>query len=690
MNLTGKIALFALMGVGVACGSGDGTSAQIACGAGTVLQGGQCVPITVTPPPLPLKGVSLTYAAVDYDLTKSLFVGNPLPVELGVTAVANAGAPAVIPMNLTVSLVEKPAANATDTDLANLATCMVGGQEINLRTDGSEQRFHPSFTIPTECAPQGTKTYNLMVSFDALEIDQSGVSKTVVLTEREKASPDNQACQSGEPLAPGCVQDLSVGPSPGLDLELHALSADSSVALLFTGTPDPNEENSPSLTVHTGLNVFGRDGYTHEAPADDTLPGAVDVVYSIAPASGSESSNWQPLMVGAPGAHAAKATYTQIPSGTEFVATHDLYIEGQAATNLTTTWTGIANLNVRACVSTAAFKEAGNLGGTPLNGIADPGDNTGNNCQIIPVTLVQSPTSGAGASTLSFERSWTKSAGNSKFALNLNFGTSNVLDGSGARTNTSGDLYLSGLLASHFSLLRAWAKAGAMRQIANSYVDVGVDLFGINLYGYKKTLGNTITIDYTKNFSVSKQYCFPAFRYGVLVATVSVEACASGEVGLETKLHIQATNGPGAVPFDTAKISGVVSGTAKPYATLGATVIASLDATIARVGVEGILTIVDLSAPATIALDWGVVTNEGVDVMAVQPSAKWSMDLALLNATINLFADLRTIKLCKKWGIKYPCGLTWTRKATLPLWSYSGPKHSWPLLNRTGELTYLF
>lgn len=89
-----------------------------------------------------------------------------------------------------------------------------------------------------------------------------------------------------------------------------------------------------------------------------------------------------------------------------------------------------------------------------------------------------------------------------------------------------------------------------------------------------------------------------------------------------------------------------------------------------------------LDASAELALLDGDQVDPRVDY-----SFELTDDLDVISGRFGLYADVKSVKWCKKWGIPYPCG---SKTKTYYLWFYQTPsvyKKNWTLFSKEGSIS---
>jgi hypothetical protein len=616
----------------------------------------------------------------------TFMVEHLVTVTVGITSSGAAASQSEV----TVGLMERPAASASDADLASLTLCSLGTVMLKFSGGNAEEVFATqSFVMPRECVPSGSgsKTFNLWASldpFDRVAEQAAGAEEDnlVVYNERELASAANQACRNNpSPDAPkGCVFSLVVGANTGIDLEFDAMAPQSSVAILYPDSDHPHlkagadEYNPPLVTMSSTLLVAGQeprdDDGNFQLDDDNALSVAAAMTYTIRAKNAASGEPALPLTIhagnNAASGHGASAAVQKLVSGSPSHFTHGLVAEGATRQALATggLWADQTEFTIKGCVTTTETEVS-----------VSGGSATENNCHQANVILVRSSANATLANSYSLSGGWKNSYGSSgTVQLNIDLGSQNVLDLSGASSATHAIIDVDSL-AGHIPVVDAEASGDAFVAIVGSGVDASLKVFGQNVYSYSRRVPE---FTYQRDFSLTKSLC-ATFSYGVVVVSLDVQLCFSGTAGLGLDFAITAKTGSGAAPFDSATKIGDATAKVTPSATMNGTASASVNVTIARGGASGTLTLLDLQLPLDADLKWGLVSGPALAMVA---NGTWQLDLDSLDGHIDLFADTRSLDWCKHWGIKYPCGFSWNRVYAKRLATFTGLKYNQTLLSR--------
>jgi hypothetical protein len=690
---------------GVTCGAGtlelEGVCTAplgtvLRCGAGTIEADGGCVAAPVAPAPT-LTQARLTLLQVRYDLAQPLFLNNSVPVHFGITAAsADPQNPVTRTVNVTFSFVE-----ASPADPANPGTCDSAGVDLALTGDGVEQQFDLDLTPTTDCAPWvgAGEVANLAVDFDkGLRLSNlpTGIDyPPVTFSTATQAAALNQLCrtQSGPAPGDGCVYPLSLRPTPLdvdggalVDAQLESLTPESSVAVVWPATQHPDvrdgghESAPPSLVVSAVFTLQGRDpnqnmvdtsqlspGLVGSSPtvqndlrfglsdaglaALDDLPGPATMQYDLAPSGRLTADAWLPLYIDDPAdpeadAHLTGLTIAELKPGTDNTFNHVLYIEGAArdAMGSTGAWANETNFTVRGCL-VSSFAEGSNAGEQVPGTTAVGGGLPLADCRTFQVTVTRASTPTGSANAYTLDATWGQTVGTANTLQVVGtLSTTNSLDLSGARTDTEGSVDLNGKLGKRFSveLFRAWGKGGALTTTSSSYVDVGITAFGINVFGYQKTLANQT---YEVDFKIAKSFEFPGLEFGYGPVSVGIKVSVGGEVGLTPSLGISgALGGVASVPaLATASSNGLLKATITPNVALTADVSGGVNILIASAEAVCSVALVDVGFPISATLRWGVTgldAQQRVTQLTILGDLDWELTLSWFNVDVDVAGKL--------------------------------------------------
>lgn len=591
----------------------------------------------------PFESIDVTHLAVRYDLSQPALAGNNLPISLGVTA-RDRGAPNPRRVIFTIDLVEELPPAATAEQRMGAARCALGFFDVTVTPNGREEVFQREFPVPRECASpaagQATRAFNLAVVVDSVAAYHE---RPIFLpfTERERADPMGYAsrCRNGaDPMSParGCVSRVLVGPSAGVNVANTGLTPDSRVAVLWprpepevgSGVRDPSvtraarptsrpiEPGEDALvTVNMSMESFGLNPYAHGA-ADEALPGAATIAYTIAPVTAGTDPGLPLTMrardeggVGTVPSH----DFNRLGTAGSSHRVHDLFPTDAVYDALTTgAWRRETQFRVRGCAQ-PSFREAGNQGNQEA--AERPNDLSLDNCRDFTVRLVRAQPDPSAATSSSLDYNWTRLYGNpATEALQLVFDTRNSWSLSrGAQSNTFASIRTIGLVP--LDVFFAYANAEARRELTGSFYDVGVRVFGIQLLRRMATWGTVSITPYNETWSVSQEKCIDFSYTPILGVVIGLNGCVSGSLGMQTTLNLTGALG-GTSEFPSAFATMNLTPTGRPFVEAGATATASISVGAFDLGglfgvsvfegsVRGDLDLISFSMPVSPGLRFG-------------------------------------------------------------------------------------
>jgi hypothetical protein len=483
------------------------------------------------------------------------------------------------------------------------------------------------------------------------------------------------------------------------------------------------QPNSDVTEFSQANTMFGgkTDPVSHNALAENSL----QIKYTIRPNSSNAEADWRPLYLHAKGEQAkademttsgqdkTSPEETTIVPSTPSYYSHGLYLENDCGEKNKAPGQCTPSLNPRDDVIYGAWKDESDFTVraclVPLND-AGGADNTvdkdpSNNCKDVQVRLVRRPTSGAtkSASSYDFNKDWSNTQGNtSTIALVTNIFTHNHLDTSGATTDNQASLSVVSGLVGSIDIIRGWGKAAGYVSLVGSYYDYGISVFGYKFWGESKQIAE---YHWDRDFKMSKEQSW-SFRVWAGIIPISISLRLYGEVGLLIGLDIIAI-GDGAdadaiadadgQPADTdgntdaailAKFSesgkyvvnriGLAVATAKPYGLMKATASAGIDVLIARAGVAGELTLIDLQTPLRGYLAWGAISLTPVTLRA-SVWADFVLKLTVLSGRVYIYLEHWEVYGCGSWCVTSGYRTFWDYTiASWSGWGWNQTLWSWP------------
>ncbi len=410
------------------------------------------------------------------------FADHPATVNLGVRVGDELGADVAI-----VGLVKTDADNPAQTPTGPGSTCALGTFDLETPRAGVEPgqvlSLSGTFVVPSDCVldPEQTlRPWVWLVNYD--EIAAEGLledttvctgdscegapsheqvfvedgedlpnrledANMVVFDEAHLLSPRNQICRTAEGEA-GCVLELRVDPSPGLDVAMDRVENVSSVAVNWSLLEQPEDAEAwvaPLFAVSTNVTLYGTapneltiDPVTGAVDMDPTteLPAPLDISYSLCPTElgdACEGAAWQALDVeGASPTgemqNAAAATVEELAAHSARTLMHNLYPSAAALDAISPggSWAEETHFTLRACAEThAGFDEMG----------LDV-DATANNCTLTDLVVVAPPEDYSDSLNKVWGGRSDKTGGGWLIKLDFTTGHFDTIDISGLHTDT--------------------------------------------------------------------------------------------------------------------------------------------------------------------------------------------------------------------------------------------------------------
>ncbi len=597
-----------------------------------------------------------------------IFVNHPFTVRVGFKGTGNTNQ-----VELQVGLMQKPpsGAAATDTELATLKSCIVGTKQVNVLGSGSQQFADITGVIPPEClGTDSARAVNLMVVVDPVldSTTQGDDNKWTIYNVKNASDPLHAKCRTPDPGTgtAGCVIDLNVKPSPGLDLALTSATPGSSVIVLPPAGTSPNlrpggsERPKPMVTVESSLVAYGRD---YDTAGSDALPGSVNFKFDIIASPDTAGVGWKPLSVDPEGNHAPLSALVR---GEELQRDAALFPtpEFRTLTAAGGAWAGVSSFQIRECLM-VPFAEVGpSWTGGPAG--------TANNCKTFSVQMIAGQYPAHSASSYTIEEPISESFGSSStIGMSLTGGTKSYFDTSGAYTDNDIKASMKGFFGS-FDLFEAWGDADAVRSTAKADLDYGLKVFGVSLIS--DATSAAASVSYNKDLSYSKSLCY-TYTYGAIVS-VELQGCFAAGAGLDMTL---------------TATSASISGNVRPYISSTLSVTASLNVVIYKLSLTGSVTLLGINTTdgdgVTATLSYSVPSTSplkltiGFDISA-------NLRLTTLDGSLKLDIEQLEANICykKKWGIKwyYPC-YSYDTVYEATIFSYDGYSKNYVLLDEAGS-----
>lgn len=621
--------------------------------------------------------VKLTSFGVDNADLELLHVNHPLRFTVGLTAEADDP----FSVNVIIGMVEKVPADAGDDAAAvvNAAVCVVGSVVVEHSGTG-EDFLSDSLLIPPECMPEGKMSvdYNFWASVDQehlVEERGEGAEEDNVgfYTRRDAAGETSQFCMGygidletdelaadyEEPVT-GCIYDVNVSPSPGVGIQMKSMELESSVGVLWAPESVTEGTSEPAnLKVDLGVVGFGVDQAntlenTWAKVTFDIIAASERSTDAGATEAFPEDANWMPVVMFKKG-YKTRDTIRELTPNTPLLSSYDLFLKGETLEMIETgAWADDDLFALRACVYMEDQVDS------PHDQISS--DDPEDNCIIVSVTLIEDTPTANDATNYSFSKSWGQEYGSTSSVLvGIQTSTQNVIDTSGAHTDSYAKAYINGLIG-YLELLKIWANGDAYVSITGSNIDLGVSVFTINLYSYYRNFSD---YTYNYNWNVNRAQTL-RFSYGIYILSVNVDIGLTGEFGFNTGFKLYSGG--------ESPRTGNLNPYFVPYATIWGSVEAYVSIEVARAGAGGYINLFSVEAPLNGVLTWWV-TSWSPFAMPLQATVTQNLEITTLDGYIELFADCRNIAWCDGLYFPYPCGFTWDRVASYRLATWSG--YSW-------------
>jgi len=546
------------------------------------------------------------------------------------------------PIDLTVGLKLKHTdASSSSKDmtvmvgLVNLAdptkTCNLVTRKVELSTDGDALVIPLTGTPSEECldANEASRDVNIVVSVhdtdDLLNISSVDDITSVYFTSININNDENQECTDANEQA-GCVIDLVLKQSPGIDIVLNAFSPASSVGILWSqDDADHHDENVTlsadvsnieNFSVTTEVGVIGAPKGVLNALEGH---GNVSIEYSIRPEGTYE--DWKNITIRAANnntavGHNPKVTTSDLTTPGTTLFEHDLFIEGDAYTAMDTNgiWEYYNTFQLRTC-AIADFSES------------SIGNEFANNC-LTDTVIIGNPrnsTPSLSQNTRSVSRSARnyKTATNYRWALNYHhdkhYGSSkymgihmkrHALIGAGIDTSDDNSIKSSSALASllfyigiegwvDFEILYLNDTMQANLSDSSLYYKKELKVLGLRYYSKEHTYSlpevyESNPLDLVKSSKLCSKY-----RYELVVAHAELDICAVATAALkENNIFTFNDASSSSLPPENladASVWGNITLEARPSIEADVTVKAEVDIGVLDAKVEAKLTLMNVS-----------------------------------------------------------------------------------------------
>lgn len=598
------------------------------------------------------------------------FVNFPIRAKVGLKGTGNTNK-----IQVTLGMMERPAsgASATQAEIDALRSCNVAGTKVTLPGDGSQTDVTIEGLVSPEClGTDAQRTYNFYVLLDPIDDVTTEPEKFRVYSDAELSSAMAQQCKRTNPMTgvqtAGCIYNVTVRPSPGLDIALYDAKPLSSVGVLDPGGQHPSvpsgqtEGLRPITVVNVSLAAFGRDFDDPNAP---TLPSSVPFQYTIRAASDPNNVGWKSLNVNPDGGYASLSSLTP---GEQLQVESRLHptSEFRTLTSAGGPWAGVTSFNVRACVG-PPFAEQGDPTFAGMDGRL-------NNCKEFPIQLVAGSFDSTSASSQSETKTISETYGSSSsIALSLSGGSTNSFSLTGASSTNSAKATLSGFFGS-FTLFDAWGNGAASVSPAQGTIDYGLKVFGVSLL--PSPPGSASSVTYTTGYTTSKESCI-TYTYGAVLINVSLKGCFEAAAG---------------IPLTVTATGTSVSANVRPYLSATLSVSGEASVTLYKASLTASLTVLGLNTSSgdgvTATLSYAVNSTSPVK-LTIGFSIGATFRITTLNGSLTLSVEQYGCDWCSKkvWFVRvyYPCNCGYDTIAEYNLFSYKGYSYTNTLLARTGS-----
>ena len=566
------------------------------------------------------------------------FVNHPITLSYKIKALGEAFSTVLF-----FGIVEKAAQDATAEQLRDLKVCSLGS--VKVQHGGSDDdgnatttSYRETFIIPDQCLAGASEgVFNILVGFDQLgELDFSDTSMNsgmvTVFNDQESASTINQKCltRSG---TPGCVVDITVKSSPGLNIAMTDFKVESSVGLIrptVAGhesslvTDGKDEHDTPFLQVDTEITLYGA-----ATDVEDGLDGdkQVTIQYDICPAADASDSTtncvgdtwlalsiFNPDLPNSPNGHLGSAIEGALRAHEPTHFNHDLYLEQDLYTVMTQgIWRNHTHFVVRACAR-ANFEEAVSQNQAGNQVLPD-------HCRTTTIKVIQIPSQGTnpGDSSLSLSKIWENTFGSKRhFGLVAEIKTQSYIDRNyGSNFELKAELSTDGWVTLKLIGLELTANA-RLPNTDDSGMLIKFLLFGLPLaytpVGATSTssadepttddLGSDGVLNTLKDLALT--LC-PPDAIPIPLIPISLKLCLKGGAGFDIKFGVLSkgiSEGDNDL-FPTATSLGAIVGKFSPNAAITMSLEAGASIFGLKLGVKGKADVAKISLPTSPFIYWG-------------------------------------------------------------------------------------
>ncbi|MDX8390299.1 MAG: hypothetical protein R8M38_07395, partial [Mariprofundaceae bacterium] len=275
-----------------------------------------------------------------------------------------------------------------------------------------------------------------------------------------------------------------------------------------------------------------------------------------------------------------------------------------------------------------------------------------------------------GATSVSLTRGMKNTFGSKKsLQLTTNFGTSNSIDFSGAHSRTRAAVDLSGWI--NTSILDLDAQANALTAITGSNIDLKVAALGTTLFS-KGVEIEISDVQLNATWQVSKDVC-DKFGYSFSGVGLNVAVCATGSLGFDSSLAINAMHASGTGDLSGATTVGSITPKIEPFIAFDGSAKASVGGSVVSAGIQATIVIAKASVPLEGRIDWGISTDKSQ--MGIMADANLTFHLESLSGDIKVFAEA-------------DAGL-WTSGVSATIVKWNGLTYDYTILNRTQNISLI-
>jgi hypothetical protein len=240
-------------------------------------------------------------------------------------------------------------------------TCFVGSIEIQLVIPGEDVVVAGEGRPDEDCydpdSPQELFSFAVLLESNntLLSNEQLNDDNYIVLTEPMRTKDVNQLC-IGDDNIRGCVKQLTVEASPGIDIELSGLTLESNIVLNYSRELSAHNSYDEMHTANTEVTLEAwAEGLSLQQQSIFQEDNIIHIEYAMKPVGFGQ--DWLPLTVQqsgnmSPVNHNAREPINRISDSAENHFVDSLFIEGEtyAAVGPGGVWEGEYQFEMRACL----------------------------------------------------------------------------------------------------------------------------------------------------------------------------------------------------------------------------------------------------------------------------------------------------------------------------------------------------